>query len=118
MGAAGKPTGAWLEKFTVPYYAIRDAGLLADIATTEGGAVPFDPRSTEEGSVEVPENRRLRSDPELQAAVQTTPSVEQVRFDHYAAVFLPGGHVTRCGIFRTRRHSPAGSAKSLLGGSR
>ena len=28
MGAGGKPTGAWLEEFTVPYYAIRDAGLL------------------------------------------------------------------------------------------
>jgi len=56
--------------------------------------VPFDPRSTEEGSAEVPENRRFRSNPELQAAVQTTPSMEQVRFDHYAAVFLPGGHGT------------------------
>ena len=94
MGEGGKPTGAWLEELTVPYYAIRDAGLLADVATTEGGAVPFDPLSTEGGSVEVPENRRLGSDPELQAAVQTTPSVEHVRFDHYAAVFLPGGHGT------------------------
>ena len=37
MGAAGKLTGAWLEEFTVPYYAIRDGGLLADIATTAGG---------------------------------------------------------------------------------
>ena len=117
MGEGGKPTGAWLEEFTVPYYAIRDAGLLADVATTEGGAVPFDPRSTEGGSVEVPENRRLGSDPELQAAVQTTPSMEQVRFDHYTAVFLPGGHGTMWD-FRARRHSPAGSAKSLLGGSR
>lgn len=94
MGAAGKPTGAWLEEFTVPYYAIRDAGLLADIATIAGGAVPFDPRSTEEGSAEVPENRRFRSDPELQAAVQRTSSVEQRRFADYAAIFLPGGHGT------------------------
>ena len=69
MGEGGKPTGAWLEEFTVPYYAIRDAGLLPILATTEGGAVPFDPRSTEEGSAEVPENRRFRSNPELQAAV-------------------------------------------------
>jgi putative intracellular protease/amidase len=94
MGAAEKPTGAWLEEFTVPYYAIRGAGLLADIATIAGGAVPFDPRSTEEGSAELPENRRFRSDPELQAAIQRTSSVEQTRFADYAAIFLPGGHGT------------------------
>ena len=37
MGAGGKPTGAWLEEVTGPYYAIRDAGFMADIATTAGG---------------------------------------------------------------------------------
>jgi putative intracellular protease/amidase len=94
MGMGGKPTGAWLEEFTVPYYAIRDASFAADIATTAGGAVPFDPCSTEGGSSEVPENRRFRSDPELQAMSQTTPSVEQVGFGDYAAIFLPGGHGT------------------------
>ena len=94
IGASGKPTGAWLEEFTVPYYAIRDAGFAASIATTAGGAVPFDPRSTENGSVDVPENTRFRTDAELQAAVQTTSPVEQVRFGDYAAIFLPGGHGT------------------------
>ena len=94
MGEGGKPTGAWLEEFTVPYYPIRDAGLLADIATTAGGAVPFDPRSTESGSADIPENSRFRADPELQAAIQTTLSVEQLRFGDYAAIFLPGGHGT------------------------
>jgi putative intracellular protease/amidase len=97
MGEGGKPTGAWLEEFTVPYYAIRDAGLLADVATTEGGVVPFDPRSTEGGSVEVPENTC--------ALTIMRPSFSRA-------------DTARCGIFRTRRHSPAGSAKSLLGGSR
>src|ERR1700719_3104715 len=94
MGAGGKPTGAWLEEFTVPYYAIRDAGFMADIATTAGGAVPFDPRRTEGGAAGGRENSRFRTDPEAQAAIQTTPSVEQVRFDDYAAIFLPGGHGT------------------------
>jgi putative intracellular protease/amidase len=94
MGVSGKPTGAWLEEFTVPYYAIRDAGFVTSVATTAGGAVPFDPRSTESGSVDVPENMRFRTDAELHTAVQTTPSVEQVRFDDYAAIFLPGGHGT------------------------
>lgn len=94
MGAGGKPTGAWLEEFTVPYYAIRDGGFAAGIATTAGGAVPFDPRSTERGSSEVPENRRFRADPELQAVIQTTLSVAQVGFGDYVAIFLPGGHGT------------------------
>jgi putative intracellular protease/amidase len=94
MGVSGKPTGAWLEEFTIPYYAIRDAGFVTSVATTAGGAVPFDPRSTESGSVDVPENMRFRTDAELHTTVQTTPSVEQVRFDDYAAIFLPGGHGT------------------------
>jgi putative intracellular protease/amidase len=94
MGMGGKRTGAWLEEFTVPYYALRDAGFAADIATTAGGAVPFDPRSTEGGSAKVSENGRFRSDPELQAAIQTTPLVEQICVGDYAAIFLPGGHGT------------------------
>jgi putative intracellular protease/amidase len=56
--------------------------------------VPFDPRSTERGSADVPENTRFHSDAELQAAIQTTPSVEQLCFGDYAAIFLPGGHGT------------------------
>ena len=30
--------GAWLEEFTVPYYAIRHAGFAADVVTTAGSA--------------------------------------------------------------------------------
>jgi putative intracellular protease/amidase len=94
MGASGKATGAWLEEFTVPYYAIRDAGLGADVVSTAGGAVPFDPRSTGEDTAEIGENRRFAADAELQASMKSTPSVEQVRFGDYAAIFLPGGHGT------------------------
>jgi putative intracellular protease/amidase len=94
MGAGGKPTGAWLEEFTVPYYFLRDAGLSADVATTAGGVVPFDPRSTGESSAEIAENRRFASDAELKALLKSTSPVEQVRFGNYAAIFLPGGHGT------------------------
>lgn len=90
----GHATGAWLEEFTVPYYAIRDAGFTADVVTTAGGAVPFDPRSTGDESGEIAENRRFRSDAELQAVVRSTRSVEQVPFGEYAGIFLPGGHGT------------------------
>jgi putative intracellular protease/amidase len=93
-GTGGKPTGAWLEEFTVPYYFIRDAGLSADVATTAGGVVPFDPRSTGESSAEIAENKRFASDAELKVLVKSTSSVEQVRFGDYAAIFLPGGHGT------------------------
>jgi putative intracellular protease/amidase len=93
MGTGGKATGAWLEEFTVPYYFIRDAGLAAEVAMTAGGAVSFDPRSSGEGS-EIAENRRFDSGIKLQALVKSTPSVEQVRFGNYAAIFLPGGHGT------------------------
>jgi putative intracellular protease/amidase len=94
MGEGGHRTGVWLEEFTVPYYAVRDAGFAAEIVTTAGGPVPFDPRSTGEASEEIPENTRFRADSGLQAVLKASRSIEQVIFGDYAAIFLPGGHGT------------------------
>lgn len=95
MGVGGKPTGLWLEEFTIPYFAIHDAGYSIDIVSTAGGAVPIDPRSVGgESARQLAENGRYLNDPQLVAALAETPLVEEVRFGDYAAVFLPGGHGT------------------------
>ncbi len=92
LGESGEPTGLWLDEFTVPYYALRDAGFQVDVVSIRGGRVPIDPRSAEDTSITA--NRRYQADAETQAVVEATPSIEEVDFADYAALFLPGGHGT------------------------
>jgi putative intracellular protease/amidase len=92
MGESGEPTGLWLEEFTVPYFAMHDAGYEIDVASIVGGPVPIDPRSLAAESEEIAENGRFRRDPGLQKTLQSTQPVGDVLFDEYSALFLPGGH--------------------------
>jgi putative intracellular protease/amidase len=94
MGETGEPTGLWLEEFTVPYFAVYDAGYEIDVVSTAGGGVPIDPRSLSGESDEIAENQRYRSGAALQKILQWTRSVGEIRFEDYCAVFLPGGHGT------------------------
>ena len=43
LGDTGKPTGVWASEMTVPYYAFADAGMVVDIASIQGGAIPIEP---------------------------------------------------------------------------
>src|SRR3954454_6170048 len=45
LGATGERTGVWLEELATPYYALHDAGVEVTLASIQGGAIPFDPRS-------------------------------------------------------------------------
>lgn len=91
MGNTGKPTGVWLEEFTTPYYALRDAGYQVEVASIKGGVVPIDPRSIE--GTEVPASvQRYLQDAETQALLKQSVSIRQVDASRYSAVFLPGGH--------------------------
>ena len=94
VGENGAPTGLWLEELTVPYLALRDAGHRIDVVSTAGGAVPIDPRSAGTEQDQVPENRRFRNEPDLGGILQSTRSVNEVRFMDYGGIFLPGGHGT------------------------
>ena len=94
MGQSGKPTGLWLEEFTVPFFALRDAGHDIDVVSTKGGVVPLDPRSLEGDGERVPENMRFRAEYGITDILNLTEVVSEARFDTYSAIFLPGGHGT------------------------
>jgi len=94
MGASGEPTGLWLEEFTEPYYALRDAGFEVTVVSTAGGAVPLDPRSLGEDAEKVEANIRFHDDGALRAALSDTPALADVNALLYDAIFLPGGHGT------------------------
>ncbi len=82
---AGKPTGLWLEEFTVPYQLFIDAGFKVDVASIKGGQSPIDPRSnpTDEQSKEWVQGIN---------SLQSTINLSEVSPESHDAVFFPGGH--------------------------
>lgn len=95
MGTMGdgsdKPTGAWLEEVTTPYYAFVDAGYEVVVASPEGGAMPIDPRSLEGRGV-TESVKRYQADEQAQALFASTLKLDDVVGKDFDAVFIPGGH--------------------------
>ncbi|MCJ2084748.1 type 1 glutamine amidotransferase domain-containing protein [Methylobacterium sp. E-005] len=92
LGAAGRPTGLWLEELAVPYYAFTEAGAAIRIASIAGGPVPVDPHSVKPRGENPALVERFLGDAAAQAAMAATePVADAAPAD---AVFLPGGHGT------------------------
>ncbi|EJX17409.1 intracellular protease amidase [Staphylococcus sp. OJ82] len=82
----GTPTGLWLEEASEPYNILTAANTNVDIATINGGEVPLDPNSTQNGELN-----------KYKAFVEQTKSassIEDIDVSQYDAVYLPGGHGT------------------------
>ncbi len=82
---AEHPTGLWLEEYSIPLRAFRDAGFEVVTATPHGGKAPVDPRSLEgitpdEDALHELDNTRML--------------LEAGEASEYDAIFLPGGHGT------------------------
>jgi len=91
LGDSGKKTGFWLEEFTAPYYAFKDAGVEITLATPMGGQPPLDPKSDDPAS-QTDSTRRFKTDTASQAVLARTRKLIEVAPGDYDAVFYPGGH--------------------------
>jgi putative intracellular protease/amidase len=91
LGDTGRKTGFWLEEFTAPYYAFRDAGVEIVVASPKGGQPPLDPMSDDHGA-RTESTDRFRADPEAQAVLTHTCQLAGVAAADFDAVFYPGGH--------------------------
>lgn len=89
MGAAGEATGVWAEELAVPYCAFVDAGVELTSASTRGGRVPFDPRSTAGKHARHPAVRRLLDD--AAPLLRDTRPIAEIDVDGFDAIFFPGG---------------------------
>ena len=94
LGDTGKPTGLWAEELAEPWLAFDAAGWAIELASPQGGPVPFDP-----GSLPAPDQRggvvgRFLDHPVAREQVRQTRTVASVHGADYDAVFLPGGHGT------------------------
>jgi putative intracellular protease/amidase/quercetin dioxygenase-like cupin family protein len=91
LGASGLRTGYWLEEFTAPYYALRDAGFEVTLASPLGGAPPVDPASLAIDP-RPSSDARFLADSEAERAMLNTIPLARVSADDYDAVYYPGGH--------------------------
>lgn len=90
LGDTGKKTGVFSSELTEPYYAFVDAGMQVDIATIQGGVVPFDPVSFIRFIIAPSDERSLR-DAEFAAKTQHALKIDDVDAAAYHIIFLAGG---------------------------
>ncbi|PTH23888.1 MULTISPECIES: type 1 glutamine amidotransferase domain-containing protein [Staphylococcus] len=82
----GSQTGLWLEEASEPYRILAEANITVDLVSIDGGAVPIDANSTQNGELE------QYSD--FVDKINDVPSIKMVNVDNYDAIYLPGGHGT------------------------
>lgn len=81
----GKPTGVWLEEFSVPYQMFIDAGFNVTLSSILGGAIPVDPRS-------ITAKTRPENFESALSLLQDSVPLSEIDAGVFDAVFFPGGH--------------------------
>ncbi len=94
LGDSGKATGIWAEELAVPYYAFIDAGMSVELASPQGGAVPFDPASIKPKGENGAQVERFLADADAQRRCAATHPTAQMNAASFDALFFPGGHGT------------------------
>ena len=91
LGDTGKPTGFWLEEFTAPYYAFKDAGVDVTVASPKGGQPPVDPKSDDPNN-QTDTMQRFKQDAATQKVLANSVKLADVKAGDYDSVFYAGGH--------------------------
>ncbi len=86
----GKPTGVYSSELTVPYYVFLDAGMDVDVASPNGGTIPFDPQSLK-GPLRTEACDRFLADDDLHTLVDQSLAVGDLDIASYDIVYLAGG---------------------------
>jgi putative intracellular protease/amidase len=90
LGEDGRETGVFGSELTAPYYEFLDARMQVDVASIEGGEIPWDPWSLQRALKTEADDRYL-SDPVLQSKVENSLSIDDIDFTEYDIVYLAGG---------------------------
>lgn len=84
-------TGLWLTELTHFYQAFKEAGILMDFVSPQGGSVPLDERSL--GWIYIDdEAKALLKDPEFKQRLENTHAPDDVDPSNYQAIYYTGGH--------------------------
>lgn len=86
----GVATGVYGSELTIPYYEFIDAGMTVDIASIEGGVIPFEPVSLQ-WPLATSADYRYLADEDAQNKTTNSLRIDDVDFLEYDIIFLSGG---------------------------
>jgi len=90
LGSTEKPTGVFGSEINMPYYEFIDAGMEVDIASIEGGKIPFEPASLRYPMAS-PADKRYLKDEDAQRKTENSLKIDDVDFLDYDIIYMPGG---------------------------
>jgi putative intracellular protease/amidase len=90
LGATGDATGVYGSELTIAYYEFLDAGMNVDVASIEGGVIPFEPVSLR-WPLATHADKRYLADEDAQNKTQNSLSIEEVNFQDYDIIWMAGG---------------------------
>ena len=90
LGDTGNATGVYGSELTIAYYEFIDAGMTVDIASPEGGEIPFEPVSLR-WPLATHADKRYLNDEDAQNKTQNSLSIEDVDFLDYDIIWMAGG---------------------------
>lgn len=88
--ADGVATGVYGSELTIAYYEFIDAGMTVDIASIEGGVIPFEPVSLR-WPLATPADYRYLDDEDAQNKTTNSLKIDVVDFTEYDIIWLSGG---------------------------
>jgi putative intracellular protease/amidase len=90
LGDSGRATGVYGSELTIPYYEFLGAGMTVDIASIEGGEIPFEPVSLRYPLATSADKRYLKDD-EAQKKTINSLKIDDVNFLEYDIIYIAGG---------------------------
>ena len=90
LAPTDRVTGVASSEMTIPYYALVDAGIDVDLASIQGGEIPFEP-GTLRWPVSTPADRRFQRDDHALGLSRKSIAVSELDISGYDIVFLAGG---------------------------
>jgi putative intracellular protease/amidase len=90
LGDTGRATGVYGSELTIAYYEFLDAGMTVDIASIEGGLIPFEPISLRY-PLATHADKRYLADEAAQSKTQNSLKVEDLDFTAYDIIWMAGG---------------------------
>jgi len=88
--ADGVATGVYGSELTIAYYEFLDAGMTVDVASIEGGVIPFEPVSLR-WPLATPADYRSLDDEYAQNKTTNSLKIADVDFTEYDIIWLAGG---------------------------
>jgi len=88
-----EPTGLWFSELVHFYNTIQDVGIKIDIASILGGAVPIDPKSISERTLDTI-TKKYYEDNNFMTELNNSRKLGEVNPNEYNIIYFTGGHGT------------------------